>query len=441
MNIRIYNARILYKDRIIYGEMIIRENCILDIIDLSKEGIDYNTVYKIDTYESAKYRDIYFDREINANGNLLLPGFKNAHTHSPMTFLRSFADDLPLLDWLQKQVFPMEAKLQEEDVYALTKLAIMEYVSSGITSNFEMYFHIPAIARACTDTGFRTVFCSGINNFMSDIHSLEEEYLQFNQYSDLISYRLGFHAEYTCSKDLLEDIVRLARKYKAPVYSHLSESKKEVEECKVRYSKTPPRFLYDLGMYEYGGGGYHCVHFEEDDYHIFETMGLYAISNPASNLKLASGIADIKRFLDKNISVALGTDGPASNNCLDMFREMFLMTGLAKYKNEDASCVPAESVLSIATKGGAHAMGLCDADSIDIGKLADIIMIDLHKPNMQPINNIIKNLVYSGSKENICMTMVNGKILYENGNYHIGCDIEEIYERANHIIHRMREKQ
>lgn len=441
MNIRIYNARIFYKARVIFGELIIKDNLIFDVIDLSKEDIDYNTSYKTEAYESTKYRNMLFDREINANGNLILPGFKNAHTHSPMTFLRSFADDLPLLDWLEKQVFPMEAKLREEDVYHLTKLAIMEYLSSGITSNFEMYFHIPAIAKACVDTGFRTVFCSGINNFMSDIHTLEEEYLRFNEYSDLISYQLGFHAEYTCSKDLLEQIVQLARKYKAPVYSHLSESKKEVEECKLRHSKTPPKFLYDLGMYEYGGGGYHCIHFEEEDYRIFEEMGLYAVSNPASNLKLASGIADIKKFLDMNIPVALGTDGPASNNCLDMFREMFLMTGLAKYKNDDASCVPAESVLSIATQGGANAMGLCDADSIDIGKWADIIMIDLQKPNMQPINNIIKNLVYSGSKENVCMTMVNGKILYENGIYHIGCTKEEIYERANHIMHRMRENQ
>lgn len=440
MNIRIYNARILYKSRVIYGEIIIKDNRIFDVIDLSKEGIDYNTTYKIETCESKKHQNVLLDREIDAHGNFIMPGFKNAHTHSPMTFLRSFADDLPLLDWLEKQVFPMEAKLREEDVYHLTKLAIMEYLSSGITSNFEMYFHIPAIAKACVDTGFRTVFCSGINNFMSDIHTLEEEYLRFNEYSDLISYQLGFHAEYTCSKDLLEDIVKLARKYKTPVYSHLSESKKEVEECKVRYSKTPPRFLYDLGMYEYGGGGYHCVHFEEDDFRIFENKGLYAISNPASNLKLASGIADIKKFLDKNIPVALGTDGPASNNCLDMFREMFLLTGLAKYKNDDASCVPAEDVLHIATSGGAHAMGLIDADCIDIGKWADIIMIDLHKPNMQPINNIIKNLVYSGSKENVCMTMVNGKILYENGRYHIGCEKEEIYERANDIIARMREK-
>ena len=201
---------------------------------------------------------------------------------------------------------------------------------------------------------------------------------------------------------------------------------------------TPTQLTDALGMYEYGGGGYHCVHMEDADFEIFKKRHLTAVTNPASNLKLASGVAPIKRFLDEGIALAIGTDGPASNNCLDMFREMFLTTALAKVREKDAACVPAEEVLYMATAGGAHCMGLDDCDCLAVGKKADIIMIDLQQPNMQPQNHIVKNLVYSGSKQNVIMTMVNGRILYEAGQFSIGFDPAEIYAKANAIIGRMK---
>ena len=228
---------------------------------------------------------------------------------------------------------------------------------------------------------------------------------------------LGFHAEYTCSRELLMKISEIAHKYKAPVFAHLSETKAEVEGCRERYGMTPVAFLDSLGMFDYGGGGYHCVHVTEEDIAIMKKRGMYAVSNPGSNTKLASGIAPITQFLEEGVPVALGTDGPASNNCLDMFREMFLVTGLAKLKEEDAAAVDAMEVLKMATVNGAHAMGLTEADVIAEGKLADLIMIDLKMPNMQPLNNIAKNIVYSGSKINVKMTMIGGRILYENGSF------------------------
>ena len=191
-------------------------------------------------------------------------------------------------------------------------------------------------------------------------------------------------------------------------------------------------------MYRYGGGGYHCIYLEEKDFEIFKKRGLTAVTNPASNLKLASGIAPVNRFLKEGIHVAVGTDGPASNNCLDMFREMFLVSGLAKVREKDAACVSAEDVLYMATAGGAKAMGLNECDSLAEGKLADLILIDLKQPNMQPENNFVKNIVYSGSKQNVKLTMVNGKILYENQKFYIGTDEEEVYRRANEIIGRIR---
>ena len=163
------------------------------------------------------------------------------------------------------------------------------------------------------------------------------------------------------------------------------------------------------------------------------------VTNPGSNTKLASGICPVKRLLDDGINLAIGTYGPASNNCLDMFREMFLVTGLAKLRERDASCMPADEVLYMATAGGAYAMGLPDCDCLAAGKKADLVMIDLQQPNMQPENNLVKNLVYSGSKQNVKLTMVNGKVLYEDGIFLIGFDPAEIYTKANEIIGRMKE--
>ena len=185
---------------------------------------------------------------------------------------------------------------------------------------------------------------------------------------------------------------------------------------------------------DYGGGGYHCVWLDEEDMDIFAKRNLSAVTNPGSNTKLASGIAPISEYLKRGINVAIGTDGPASNNCLDMFREMFLVTGLAKLREQDAAAVDALEVLKMATVNGAKAMNLPDADVLATGKQADLIMIDLHQPNMQPLNNIAKNLVYSGSKTNVKMTMIRGRILYENGQFTDAYDVEEIYRKANEIV-------
>lgn len=386
-------------------------------------------------------QEIHWDREIDAQGNLVMPGFKNAHTHSAMTFLRSCADDLPLQEWLQQQVFPREARLTPEAVYWFSRLAIMEYLTSGITANFDMYMKNQAIAKASIDSGFRTVLCGSINDFGGTVEEIEQEYLHFNNLHGLISYQLGFHAEYTTSPAILQGIAALAHKYQAPVYTHNSETRKEVAECLERYQKTPTAYLDSLDMFDYGGGGFHCVHMTEEDLEICREKKIWVITNPASNTKLASGIAPITQMAEMGIQLAIGTDGPASNNCLDMFREMFLATGLQKLLLDNAAAMDANEVLSMACVGGARAMGLTDCDALEAGKKADLILLDLHRPNMQPLHSISKNLVYSGSKENVKMTMVDGQILYENGQFHIGVDPEEVYAKvAEHTENIFRAK-
>ncbi len=432
MNTRFYNAKILtlaenHKFDIVEGELWVKGNTICYIGD----GKDVADVCKGEEV-------LIWDREIDVAGNLLMPGFKDAHTHTAMTFLRSYADDLPLQDWLNQQVFPREGQLTGDDVYWLNILGIMEYLTSGITSNFDMYMFSKMGAQSSAKVGFRTVQTSGLNNFGGTPESMEEEYHFINELSDLTSFIVGFHAEYTTSMELMEGVAKLAQKLKSPVWLHNSETKLEVAECKERWGKTPTQLTDSLGMYEYGGGGYHCIWVEEPDFEIFKKRGLTAVTNPASNLKLASGICPTKRFVDEGIAMAIGTDGPASNNCLDMFREMFLTSTLAKVREMDAECVSADEILYMATAGGAKAMQLEDCDSLAVGKKADIIMIDLKQPNMQPENNIVKNLVYSGSKQNVKMTMVNGKVLYEDNRFDIGFDPEEIYTKANAIIRGMK---
>lgn len=423
--IRFYNCKILTMQvdlSIIDGEVWIKDNRINFI----------GTTLEAD--KKKKMMAFSFSREINGNGNLLMPGFKNAHTHSAMTFLRSYADDLPLLDWLYKRVFPMEAKLTGEDVYYFTKLAIMEYLSSGITSNFDMYMHMEDGAKASIDAGFRTVMCGSVNDFGGTSESLRAEYETFQNMHELISFQLGFHAEYTTSKPLLQDIANLANELHLPVYTHCSETKAEVAGCIERYQTTPFVFLDSLGMFEYGGGGFHCVHMTDEDISVMKNKNLSVITNPASNAKLASGIAPIEKMYAAGIPIAIGTDGPASNNCLDMFREMFLTVALQKLKTEDASSMDANIVLQMATTQGAKVMGLSACECLKEGNLADLIMIDLQRPNMQPLHNITKNIVYSGSKENVKLTMVNGKILYENGEFFIGSSVDEIYKKVNSIM-------
>ncbi|MCM1160922.1 MAG: amidohydrolase [Roseburia sp.] len=427
MKIRFQNARILSMkegEDIFFGELHVTDNKISYIGE-----------------EKPEFSKESWDRVIDARGNVLMPGFKNAHTHSAMTFLRTYAEDLPLKEWLNEKVFPMEAKLKPEDMYPLSILAIMEYLTSGITANFDMYMSPEFVAKASKDTGFRTVLCGSANNFGGTKESLRKEYETLNKYHELVSYQLGFHAEYTTSKELMLDIADLAKELKTPVYVHNSETKEEVAGCVERYGKTPTAFLDSIGMFEYGGGGFHCVHMTEEDLNICKEKGLYVVSNPGSNCKLASGIAPVSKMLEMGIPVALGTDGPASNNCLDMFKEMFLVSGLQKIACEDATAVDSMEVLKMATVNGAKAMGLTDCDVLSEGKLADLIMIDLNQPNMQPIHHIPKNIVYSGSKLNVAMTMVNGSILYEKGEFFIGVKPEDIYEQANGIIARIRETE
>lgn len=375
--------------------------------------------------------------EYDLNGNLLMPTFKNAHTHSAMTFGRSYADDLPLQPWLFDMIFPMEAKMNEQDIYDLSMLAFLEYISSGTSACFDMYYFPEMMAKASVDAGFRTVMCSGLNNFKESIESVEEYYKRFNNYNELIGYKLGFHAEYTTDKALIKKLSNLAEKYEAPVFTHLSETEHEVRQCVEKTGKSPVKYLDELGVFNYGGGAFHSVWVDDEDLEIYKNKGIWAIINACSNAKLASGIAPVSKMLKQGVNLAVGTDGASSNNALDMFREMYMIAATQKLNDKDAASTDATEILKMATQGSALCMGLTDCDVIDVGKKADLAVIDLHRPSMQPINNITKNIVYSGGRDTVKMTMINGKILYENGIFkHL--DTEKIYYNAQKATDRLK---
>lgn len=371
-----------------------------------------------------------FEREIDLHGDLVIPGFKDAHTHIPMVFLRSFADDLPLHDWLEHQIFPREARLYPEALYAFTRLGILELLSGGVTAAFDMYFHRDAYVQAVLDCGFRSVLCGALSAGDADWDIAARDFEKYNAMGPLVGYRLGFHAEYTANEALLRYISGLAHELHAPVWAHNSETRTEYEGCIERHGVSPTRWFEKLGLYDYGGGGFHCVWFDEGDMQIFRDRGLWAVTCPASNAKLASGVAPLCEFIEKGMNLAVGTDGASSNNALDMFREMYLACVLQKLRREDAAACPAGDILYAACSAGARAMGLPDCDSLAPGKWADLAVIDLSRPSMRPILAPAQNLVYSGSKDCVRLTMVAGRILYEDGKFHVGDTAEHIIAEA-----------
>ena len=428
MSIKFKNAYIINKDfEILKSYDLIVENNRIKAITPSKD-VDDNE----------------YDRIIECNHNFLIPGFKNAHAHNAMVFARSLTDDVPLNIWLNEKIFPLEAKLTEEDVYYFTILGIMENLSSGITSCADMYKCYYAMAEAYFHTGFRVNLVDSIMHFDKKI-APEEYYEAFNNYKgdngNLIKYTFGLHAEYTNNETTFKLMSELIHKYKTPFFSHNSETKLEVEECKERWGGLTPTEVHEkYGLYDYGGGGYHCIYLSDNDIEIFKKHKLYVVTNAASNLKLASGIAPIKKYLDSGIKIAIGTDGPASNNTIDMFREMLLISYLSKFIENNPASLNTRQIVDMTTANSAACIGEPDTDSLEVGKKADIVLIDVETPSMQPKNDFINNLVYACGKPNVKITMVDGKILYEDGKYFINEDEQYIYKKCNELLKNLLER-
>lgn len=398
------------------------------------------------TYVGNKEPRVKVDKVIDVCGNILMPGFVNAHAHTAMTILRGIKDDASLQDWLYDNIIPCESKLSEQDVYWGQMLGIAEYARNGITAVEELYFNYEGMCKAIEKSGIRARISVGAKvctpkgyNCYKD---LENQYKIIKKHTNekLVNISCFAHAIYSTSEEKFFDILRFAKNYDLPLGIHLAETLKEVGDCTLQHKNlTPAGYLESLGFLDRPCLCAHCVHMDKDDLQILADYGASVATCPSSNIKLASGIAPIYAMQNKGINIAIGTDGPASNNCLDMFKEMFLVATLSKVSIYDPSVVSARDVLKMATINGANALGI-NSGEIKVGKNADIILVKTTEPHMQPSDNIISNLVYSAKGSDVYFTMVGGKVLFDDGAYYLGEEINTIYQKVNEIRNNLKNK-
>lgn len=411
------------------------------ILDFDKESlvlgsveIDGDIISRVGTFDRLPK----YDRVIDCKGNILMPGFVNAHAHTAMTILRSINDNTSLHKWLFDNVLPIEAKFTPEDIYYGQYLGVIESVRSGITTTEEGYYHNDQIDSVAKKSGIRARLGIGPsmqNNGMSNVEYLAKCAKQIKN-DKLVQTNCFVHSIYTTSKKAIEECVEFSKKHNTPLSIHLAETQKEVSDCLKEHNTTPTEYLNSLGFFDRPCLCYHAVHMTDKDITILNEKSVSVATCPSSNLKLGSGIAPVFKMHDMGINICIGTDGVASNNSLDMFKEMFLVATLNKMDSDGEKYIPTIEVLKMATLNGAKALGI-DAGEIKAGKSADIILIDINNPHYYPQDNLISHLVYAGKSSDVYLTMVAGKILYENGEYHIGTDKEEIYKKIN-IIRRSR---
>ena len=364
------------------------------------------------------------DETIDCREKLITPGLVNAHTHAAMTLFRSYADDMALMDWLQKKIWPAEANLTAEDVYWGSQLAIAEMLASGTTAFADMYFFMDQVAQACVETGMRASLSRGL--IAVDGPGQEERFAENEQlFKDFhgaadgrITVMLGPHAPYTCPPRCMEKVVAIAHRIGAEIHVHLSETKDEVEKCQRIYGKSPVALLDDLGVFDCGTLAAHCVWVSEQDIRILAEKKVRVVHNPSSNLKLASGAAPVSAMLEAGVTVALGTDGATSNNKLDMLEEIRLASFLQKLDRMDPTALPSRQVLQMAHQGGAAAIGQGDVlGRIEPGYKADLTIYKTTAPHWCPQHDLASILTYAAASADVSHTLVDGRVLYRNGEF------------------------
>jgi 5-methylthioadenosine/S-adenosylhomocysteine deaminase len=356
---------------------------------------------------------------IDANGGIILPGLINGHTHAAMTLYRGIADDLPLMEWLNNYIFPLESKTNADSVYAGSLLACAEMIMSGTTTFSDMYIFEAEAARAAKAAGMRCVVGEVLYDFDSPNYGPASNGIRYTKdlierwrNDPLVSVAVEPHALFTCSPDLLRAANNLALEYQVPLITHLAETESESIQIQEKYGKRPVQHLLSLDILGSHLIAAHCVQLDVDDIRILAEKGVKVIHNPESNLKLASGIAPVPEMLSKGITVGLGTDGAASNNDLDLFGEMSTAAKIHKLNTGDTTVMDAVTVLRMATIEGAKALGIDDiTGSLEKGKKADIIIVDINKPHLVPIYNPYSHLVYSARGSDVSHTIINGRLV------------------------------
>ena len=386
-----------------------------------------------------------YDREKDMSGRLLAPGLINCHGHTAMTLLRGVGSDLPLQEWLFEKMMPIEDKFTARDIQVGNALALLEMISTGTTSYSDMYFHADTAVENAVAAGIKANLCRPNQCF-----NPEETYAQntraqesiqlFKDCNGMADGRVlidfSIHAEYTNFPHIVEAYSADCKALGGRMHIHLSETKKEHDECVAKYGKTPARWFNDLGTFDSPTFAAHCVWVTEEDMALMKEKGVSPVHNPTSNMKLGSGFAPIPRMLELGLNVALGTDGAASNNNLNMMEEMHLAAVLHNGFTHNPTLMKPAQVLNMATRNGARLQGRGDTGSLEVGKKADIIAIDLTRPHLFPNVDPLALMTYSAQGSDVVMTMVDGRILYENGEF-LTLDADRILHAAKTCVERL----
>lgn len=426
MNILIENVKIL---TMADGEVIKNGNIYIEnekIKKITSDNIDFS-----------------YDKKIDGKNYLAMPGFVNAHTHVGMSLFRNFSDDVELMTWLNKKIWPLEDKLIEEDVYWASLLSHAEMIMTGTTSFADMYYFEDQTIKALEKSKMRAQISRGLTLEDKNYKKIEENIDLFKKYENSqngrINIAFGPHAVYTTDKNYLKEINKYAKKYKMPIHIHLSETKIENDECIKRFGQSPTEVFEECGIFENKTIAAHGVYLSDKDLDILSKYDVSVVHNPSSNLKLSSGFLDCTRVLNKKVNLAIGTDSSASNNNLSMIKEISLASLVSKYNNPKN--LKAYDVLKMATINGAKALGLDDKiGTLEEGKLADIILIDLNNPNHTPQNNLISSLPYSTFDKDVSYVIINGNLVYDDKKF-VYLNEEEIIKNAEESFEKLRNRK
>lgn len=396
--------------------------------------VDKDKISKI--YRGEKAKGI-FSRVIDGRGKLMMPGFVNNHAHLPMSLLRGYGENMKLQDWLFKKIFPFEEHLDREAVYYGTLLSMAESLQFGITSTSDMYYFMDDIAAAILDSGAKANISRSVSHFdnsdfMSTFRAKEmiDAYEKYNNKGDgRLKVDMSLHSEYTTTPIAVIQLGEYAKSINARMQVHVSETKREVDECIQRHGVSPVVYLERHGLFDVPTTAAHCVWLFEEDYKILKEKNVTVATNPVSNMKLASGVCNVGKIIEEGINLTVGTDGAASNNNLNIIEELKVMSIGYKMKYDDTVSLKLEDILKAATINGALSQGRDDTGLIKEGYKADIILVDTDVPNMKPLHDMLGNLVYSACGSDVTMTMVDGKILYENGDFKT-IDIEHVISKV-----------
>ena len=375
---------------------------------------------------------------IDAKGNIIMPGFVNTHCHLAMTLFRGYGENSNFKNWWVDYMRPLEDKLETNDCYYGATLGMLELIKNGVTTVADFYLHPEETAKACIDTGMRTNIAIGAitgNEILSQ-ESLKED-MDLISISPLIKPILYAHSVYSCDESHFSELNKFAVANNLIKSTHASETLTEVGIIDNKYNKTPIALLESYGFFDSPSILAHCVHCDKDDIEIMSNYEISVATNPSSNLILGSGIAPLYSYVKNNINVCIGTDGAASNNNLNMFKEMYLADNLQAGVLNQARAITTIDALKMATIRGALALGYDNLGRLEEGYLADLIMIDISRPNMQPLNDIFNNLVNACESNNVIMTMINGKVVYKDDEFYCNADYRDIASHCNKIISRI----